>query len=114
MNETNVNEVSNKEIYQYVDEYKYGRWNRVGVLIGINDNGVVRIGYSRVKLNSGDIFSKEFGKALARERAFNYKRNRPTHIPFSFAVPFGDFVKRCSRYFKDCSLGYGIEIAQNK
>lgn len=93
-----------KEIKQYVK--KNGK--TVGVMMGTKmNNGSVIITASKVAVNKGDTFDKEFGVELCQARAYKYEYDgRLPIIPKSMESDVKHFESRCKRYFKNSSISH--------
>lgn len=87
-----------KEIFEYMRKRRHKQTRRVGVVVGINDNGVIRVGWSKCNEKDGDEFNLDEGLRIARERAFKVYN---TPIPLCAKRQIRAFSSRCVRYFKD-------------
>lgn len=97
-----------KQIYQYV---RNGN-KLVGVLMGTKcSDGTVIITSSRCASSKGDVFNKEFGKALCIARAYNYEsENRIPTIPASMKIEAMNFSDRCHKYFKTEEVSFYTDV----
>lgn len=83
------------EIFEYINRHTNGVNKKVGVIVGINDNGTIKIGWSKCNVKM-DVFNKHMGLKMAKERAL--KGNPPA--PACFRKHLRQFSARCVRYFK--------------
>ena len=94
------------EIFEYIRRNHGGKTHKVGVIVGIRDNGTIRLGWS--KCNVGlDKFDAAAGLDLAKQRALGNFPITPipgfpiTPIPGCIKKQYRTFAARCVRYFKD-------------
>jgi hypothetical protein len=66
-----------------------------GVLIGMEEDGIVKIGWSLTNVNSGDQFDKLDGMTRAFQRV-----DTPEAAPPSIQEDLVEFENRCCSYFK--------------
>lgn len=111
-------------LIQRVREEIKGHFQSVGVFVGINDNGVIRCGFSKCHLPPTVIPEKylvlmredvqlKYRKGVINSDTFNLQRGiseacrhifAPIEVPRhgrEFARKYADFRFRCMRYFKD-------------
>jgi hypothetical protein len=55
------------EIFEYIRSRRRGKVVKVGVILGLNDNGVIKVGWSKCNLKD-DRFVSHNGLKIARER----------------------------------------------
>jgi hypothetical protein len=84
------------EIYEFIKEKRLGHRQKVGVFVGKNSCGYIKIGWSRANLKK-DKFDKEVGLSIARGRTL---AKTPTMLPSSLLKRGEKFVNRCNRFFK--------------
>ena len=87
-------------LIEYVKERYHGRLQKVGTFVGINENGVIKTGFSRCHLGL-DKFNKEQGVAFACQDILNPK---PVPVGRDFSKKYAIFRNRCNRYFKDAAF----------
>ena len=89
------------EIFEYIRRRKAGRTHKIGVVFGMVDKGVIKIGWSKCNTKL-DKFNPEDGIAMAHERAIHISSS-PDHIktPDCIRTQVRQFGARCVRYFKD-------------
>jgi len=102
LKEEDVNEALN--ILKSVVRYDY----KVGVLVGFEENGIIHVGWSKYNDIEEYPFDKEFGKAIAVNRAVAFEDKfkeigfpDPESIPYIVRKELPEFVDRCLRYYKD-------------
>ncbi len=88
----------NKEIFEYIRRRKSGKTYKVGIIVGVDNNGVIKIGWSKCNLKSGDEFDLDCGMKMARERAINVECDVMT--PDCIRKQVRRFGARAVRYFK--------------
>ena len=88
------------EIFEYIRKRKAGRTFKVGVIIGYNENGVIKVGWSKCNINK-DVFNPDIGLSLAKERA--NKPLSPLSPPLCVQSQVRRFGARCVRYFKNAN-----------
>jgi hypothetical protein len=85
---------------------------KVGVLIGFKEDGVIYIGFSKCNMDYDD-FSKDFGYEVALDRAYKYAKKFENAgipiVPKSVAREIPLFVDRCLNYYKDGELTAWVE-----
>ena len=91
-----------KMIYERVTERRHGRNQTVGLLVGVNENGTVRVCWSRCNFKAKDTF-KMNGPDGAIDRAIN-RKNPLDVVPPTMKGELMEFVLRCQRYFKGCQI----------
>jgi len=102
-----------KEIIEFIKKRReHNRMERVGVLVGYNDNGTIRIGWAKANTKAGDVFDEYKGLHIARERCFANPANLP-YIPSAIHGAYKRFKNRCQRYFKDASLTFYKDGPEN-
>lgn len=81
----------------------------IGILMGTKvENGVV-ITASQCALSKGDIFDKEFGKALCVRRVWSFEgEGRIPTITKTMQPHLEGFAARCMRYFRTDNIIYPI------
>ena len=86
------------EIFEYIRRRKNGMTYKVGVVFGMIDNGVIKIGWSKCNAKAGDKFDSIDGLAFAKHRAV-----KPDSVPIPNCIrtQLRQFSSRCVRYFKD-------------
>jgi hypothetical protein len=90
-----------KEIFQVIKERRNGRNRKAGVMVAVEENGVVHIGWSRVN-SRHDSFDMDKGLEIARGRA---KAKTPVVYPLgSSHKPLNRFEDRAKRYFKNSNV----------
>lgn len=89
------------EIFEYIRRRKGGKTHKVGVVLGLKENGVIKVGWSKCNqsIQHGDIFNVAKGIELARSRARNDTTTTPT--PLCVKSQVRRFSSRCVRYFRD-------------
>ena len=88
-------------IYSYIRD---DNRNKIGVFYAEkHDDNIVRIGYSKVNLKSGDMFNLNTGINIAKSRIGIDSSN----IPSSLKGYYSSFLKRCWLYFKDSMIWIG-------
>lgn len=92
-----------KEIFEYIRRNKDGKKIKVGVILGLVDGDVARIGWSKCKMSGlcGDVFDLTKGIELARSRARHETPNAPT--PLCIKSQVRKFGARAWRYFQDAN-----------
>lgn len=93
-------------IFEYIRERVKGMNGRqkVGVIVGfIDDNNIIRIGFSKANLKAGDEFDADYGLDLAIARAFGWEINSPD-LPVHLVKMMNEFEKRCVSYFKQAEF----------
>ena len=88
------------EIFEYIRRNKGGITRKVGVILGVNDKGVIRIGWSKVNEKLGDKFDSLLGLEYAMKRAM-----KPDGIPTPKCIKsqLRKFGARTVRYFQDAT-----------
>lgn len=84
------------EIFEYINRNSNGVNKKIGVIVGMNDNGTIKIGWSKCNVKM-DVFNRHTGLKMAKERAL--KGNPPA--PACFRKHLRQFSARCVRYFKN-------------
>jgi len=84
-------------IVQYIRKGKKRIKKGTMVAIPSREENKIYFGYSLCNLKK-DKFNKDFGKAIAIDRAVI--DNRPLIIPLSIQNVFAKFVDRCKKYYK--------------
>lgn len=99
MNNTNQN---NTELVQYVRISRGSRKGQArGVVVAIKDEEKgYKVGWSFTKINAGDVFDKQFGLTLARNRATLQRTESKTVIPADVLPVIKSMTDRADRYFK--------------
>ncbi len=88
------------EIMEYIKQYRKGRWNRIGVIIGtLDSDGKIRVGWSKCNLKAGDGFNKKYGIEVAYNRAIGKDKTPP--VPRGNIHQIRSFYGRCLMYFCD-------------
>jgi hypothetical protein len=82
------------EIFEYVKKNN----QKVGVVVGLLDNGVIKVGWSKCNTRM-DNFDRDSGLRFAKERC--YGNMSSTIIPTCMKKQVRQFSARCIRYFKD-------------
>lgn len=85
------------EIFEYVKERRNGRLEKVGVILGQDIGGVVKVSWSKCNFNAGDVFSVFEGLNNCRARIDNGADKK---LPASMERQMRQFCSRCFRYFK--------------
>lgn len=89
-----------KEIVEYIKQNKKGQRVKSGVLVAVQNDGVIRIGWSKCNFKLGDVFDKDEGYKLA------LARTQPEYEAFSKSAPstikkqIRALASRSIRYFK--------------
>lgn len=97
-----------KMIDQIVRQKVKGRNQKVAILVGRMDNdGFIKLGWSRVNVAAGDKFDAAKGRSLALDRTYAKETVAPPNSLFDDMVRFN---KRCQRYFKDANGTYGVPV----
>lgn len=86
-------------IFETIKKSVHGRKQKVGLIMGINDDGVIKIGWSKTNLKLGDKFNADVGRELAMNRILGIEKF-PT-LPLCMGTRIRNFEGRCLRYFKD-------------
>jgi len=89
------------EIFEYIRKRKNGRTFKIGVILGLIDNGVIRVGWSKCNIKK-DVFSRDDGLTLAKQRAMG-NNIPPTIPPLCTQSQVRKFGARCVRYFKNAN-----------
>lgn len=88
-------------IYSYIRD---DNGHRIGLFYGEKgEDGIVRIGYSRVNLKEGDIFDLAKGLEIAKGRL----GVNVSEIPFQYFSYYMSFMSRCWSFFKNSKLYVG-------
>ena len=82
-------------IFEVVKE----RRKRVGVMVGLKQDGTIKIGWSKCNRKLGDKFDQNEGISLAEARAI--KMASAPQLPLCMGRQMANFQNRCRRYFKD-------------
>ena len=90
--------IMNKEIFEYVKERRKGRDTKVGVIVGMDIGGCVKVSFSKCNISAGDKFDVEEGMKRARERILGIEK--PVGIPNCMERQIRQFCSRSFRYFK--------------
>ena len=86
-------------IHQYIMGNVKGQRQKVGVMVGRKDeNGVVRIGWSRANVSKGDQFDRDQGIQIAEDRTY---AEDFVPAPHSIGGALYNFSGRCQQYFKN-------------
>lgn len=90
------------EIFEYIRRRKGGKTVKVGVILGLRDEGVIKIGWSKCNqsIQHGDIFNPARGIELAKSRA-RHETPTTTPMPACIRKQYRNFCARSVRYFKD-------------
>ena len=75
------------------------RHKRVGVIVGLVQDGVIKIGWAKCNRKLGDVFDRGEGIQLAEARAIKMTASPP--LPLCMKRQMRNFYARCVRYFKD-------------
>ena len=81
-----------------ITEHVRERNKRVGMLLAVEKDGVVKVGWSRCNRKE-DSFDREIGLELAESRAMGLTGSPA--LPLAMKRQVAEFYKRCYRYFKD-------------
>jgi len=87
------------EIFEYIRRRHHGKTLKVGIIIGIKDKDVIRIGWSKVNLKAGDKFDFAVGIDKAKDRAMSSDYRVPA--PNCIRRHLRQFGARTVRYFKE-------------
>jgi len=82
-------------IFEIVKE----RRHKVGVIVGLKQDGVIKLGWAKCNRKLGDVFNKDEGIRLAETRAI--KMADSPVLPLCMNRQMNDFSARCLRYFRD-------------
>ena len=86
-------------IHEYIRARVAGKGKqKVGVIVGFVYKGAICTGFSKTNLKAGDIFDKDEGILIARERALGLTSS--PFIPPQLVVPMREFQMRCLKYFQ--------------
>jgi len=88
----------NKEIFEYVKERRKGRFEKVGVIIGVDVGGIVKVSFSKCNDSVGDKFNVFEGMKIARDRILGV--TKPVEVPLCMERQIRQFCSRAFRYFK--------------
>lgn len=91
------------EIFEYIRRNKDGKKMKVGVILGLNDKGVIKIGWSKCNFKDGDKFDPIKGVVIAKQRAKGtlfIEDAVDTPTPSCIRHQVRQFGARCVRYFK--------------
>jgi hypothetical protein len=113
----------NNMLVERVRESKDGRWQPIGVLVGVNDNGYIRVGWSKCMVPPPPIpkyllekmtieARKKYHERITHSDRFNLNQGIsqafekiifPSNPPCGrkFAKKVAKFRNRCIRYFKE-------------
>ena len=83
-------------IYEYIRKRKAGKVYKTGVIVAINDNDTIKIGWSKCNLKK-DEFDPIQGKKFAIDRAVKVDN---TPVPDCIKTQLRRFGARSVRYFK--------------
>ena len=86
------------EIFEYIRRRRHGKVVKVGVVLGLIDEGVIKIGWSKCNIKS-DTFKPLQGIELAKARARN-ETPTTTPVPNCIKRQMRQFCSRAVRYFK--------------
>lgn len=95
--EENITTIPSNAIYEYIRKRHGGKTFKTGVILGVNEEGTIKIGYSKCNINE-DKFNEKAGVQIAYKRAI---------APMLPIIPRGlrqmtrRFAGRCIRYYKD-------------
>ncbi len=89
------------EIFEYIRRRKGNKTMKVGVILGIVKDGVIKIGWSKCRV-SEDKFTPEDGLRFARARALG-ETCVNTPVPSCIRRSVRQFGARAVRYFKDAT-----------
>ena len=100
--------VAPNTIHKYLVKRVQGRKQKVAVIVGTKDNeGIIRIGWSRANINAGDRFNKERALDIALDRM---KATEMVPVPPSIVDDVISFQDRCQRYFKDAEGMWKVAV----
>lgn len=87
----------NKAIFEYIRKREGGKVHKVGIIIGLNDNGTIRIGWSKCNMDID-----KFDQLLGFQFAFN-RAMKPDNVPTPHCIKtqIRRFGSRAVRYFKN-------------
>jgi hypothetical protein len=86
-----------KPIYEYIRRRYKGKFQKIGVIYGNVHAGVIRVGWSKCNLKSGDKFNPHTGLEMAEKRTIQPDRTNP---PLCIRRQLRRFGARCIRYFQ--------------
>lgn len=96
-------------IHEYIRERVKGKGKQiVGVMAGMVYEGVIVVGWSKANLKAGDVFDRDEGMRIAKERARGWIDAPET--PIQLIEPMRAMQLRCLRYFKQAksmATGFG-------
>jgi hypothetical protein len=90
---------SNKPIYEYIRRRYKGKFQKIGVIYGNVHDGVIKVGWSKCNLKSGDKFNPQIGLEIAEKRTIQTDSYR-TNPPPCIRRQLRRFGSRCIRYFQ--------------
>jgi len=88
------------EIFEYIRRRYHGKVYKTGIILGVVNDNVVKIGWSKCNLKC-DKFDVTLGLQMAINRAMA-KESAPT-APNCIRRQLRGFGARCVRYFKDAN-----------
>lgn len=88
------------EIFEYINDKKHGKNCRVGVIVAVEKDKVIRLGWSKCNFPAGDKFEPQYGLQLACDRAYGNDKTPVT--PKCIQKQVRRFGSRALRYFQNC------------
>ena len=92
-------------IFEYIRRRKSGKVAKVGVIVGMNVDGVIRIGWSKCNFKKGDKFNSAEGLKIAQDRV--HEIGNVPHTPNCIRRQVRQFGARAVRYFQSA---YTLEL----
>lgn len=89
----------NNGIFEYIRRRHHGKVQKVGVIVAVKQDGVIRVSWSKCNYKSGDKFNQELGISLASNRALGIETS--PDIPVCIQSQVRQIGARAIRYFKD-------------
>jgi hypothetical protein len=92
------------EIFEYIRRRKGGKTHKVGVILGLIDGNIARVGWSKCNqsIQHGDVFNAAKGIELARSRARHETPTTP--MPLCIKSQARKFGARAVRYFQEARV----------
>jgi len=93
------------EIFEYIRRRKGGKTHQVGVIVAVEKDRIIRLGWSKCNRKLGDEFDPKKGLNIACDRAYG-KEQSPT-APLCIQTQIRRFGSRAVRYFHNAK---GLEM----
>lgn len=89
--------VNGREIFEYIRRRKHGMNYKVGVVLGKEIDGTIKIGWSKCNFKAGDKFDPSVALKIAEDRI----KMNSIPPPDCIKSQVRQFASRAVRYFKD-------------